>query len=363
MSNPVRVEYWQNADYFMQAQTQSPIAAKPLIPEKIQNIFFGVLIVGTVVFTCVQEGVKHHSFVLPVVAGIFATLILAFWLWFFKRIGLDRTTPASTYRWKEKDRARLEKRLRKKFGSEELLVAWQFDETGMRLNPEKPASTAYEWGAVARALESPGGLFIYLGRWTHIWFPATAFATPEQYAEVCDIIQRHVANFERFGPRAWAYIALGSNMGNSSRIIEDAIVRLGEFSAQPLFVSSLWRTTPVDCPPDSPEFVNAVIALRPRPDETPETLLARLQELERKFGRGPKKAHNEPRPLDLDLLAFGAETRATPALSLPHPRAHQRRFVLQPFSEIAPNFVLPGQSKTVTALLAELRSDETIRRL
>src|SRR5262245_28580932 len=125
-----------------------------------------------------------------------------------------------------------------------------------------------------------------------------------------------------------AYIALGSNLGDARKNVLQAIERLQEFSERPVQKSSLWKTTPVDCPPGSGEFVNAVIALKPRLDETPETLLAKLQELERKFGREPKKAHNEPRTLDLDLVAFGAEIRATPVLSLPHPRAHQRRFVL-----------------------------------
>jgi 2-amino-4-hydroxy-6-hydroxymethyldihydropteridine diphosphokinase len=72
---------------------------------------------------------------------------------------------------------------------------------------------------------------------------------------------------------------------------------------------------------------------------------------------------NEPRPLDLDLVAFGNETRATPVLTLPHPRAHLRRFVLQPLSEIAPDLILPGQTKTVAQLLKELPDDESVRKL
>src|ERR1700747_461882 len=98
--------------------------------------------------------------------------------------------------------------------------------------------------------------------------------------------------------------------------------RLQEFSDAPLRKSRLFETTPVDCPPGSPNFVNAVIALVPRSEETPESLLARLQALEKEFGRAPKKVLNEPRPLDLDLIAFGDEVRATPGFMLPHPRAH-----------------------------------------
>jgi 2-amino-4-hydroxy-6-hydroxymethyldihydropteridine diphosphokinase len=88
-----------------------------------------------------------------------------------------------------------------------------------------------------------------------------------------------------------------------------------------------------------------------------------LRKLERKFGRRPKKVLNEARPLDLDLIAFGNETCNSPELILPHPRAHLRRFVLQPLSEIASDFVLPGQGRTVAGLLAGLPPDETVTRL
>jgi len=83
-------------------------------------------------------------------------------------------------------------------------------------------------------------------------------------------------------------------------------------------------------------------------------LLIKLQALEKKFGRRPKKVSNEPRPLDLDLIAFGNEVRHTPQLVLPHPRAHRRRFVLQPLAQIAPDLVLPGQELSVAGLLAEI---------
>ena len=91
--------------------------------------------------------------------------------------------------------------------------------------------------------------------------------------------------------------------------------------------------------------------------------MRKLQALEKEFGRQRKKILNEPRPLDLDLIAFGREVRASPELTLPHPRAHKRRFVLQPLSEIAPGLRLPGQSKTVGELLAALAPDPGMRRL
>ena len=164
-------------------------------------------------------------------------------------------------------------------------------------------------------------------------------------------------------PYEMAIVALGSNLGDSGKIISDAMRRLQVFSDEPLLKSSLWQTSPVNCPPDSPKFVNAVIGLVPKRNETPESLLKKLKDLEREFGRVPKKVLNEPRPLDLDLVAFGNETRHTAELTLPHPRAHLRRFVLQPLKEIAPDFVPTGQGKTVSELLAGLKSDEMVVKL
>jgi 2-amino-4-hydroxy-6-hydroxymethyldihydropteridine diphosphokinase len=160
-----------------------------------------------------------------------------------------------------------------------------------------------------------------------------------------------------------AIIALGSNLGNSRKIILDAVARLQKFSEKPILKSSLWQTTPVDCPPNSPKFVNAVVGLIPKENETPESLLKKLRELEKEFGRAPKTIMNEPRPLDLDLIAFGNEIRNSPELILPHPRAHLRKFVLQPLGEIAPDFILPGQGMTVSQLLAGLQGGEIVERL
>ena len=159
------------------------------------------------------------------------------------------------------------------------------------------------------------------------------------------------------------FIALGSNLGDARQNILRAMERLQRFSDGPILKSSLWQTTPVDCPPGSPKFMNAVVALAPRKAETPESLFKKLRELESEFGRQPKKVLNEPRPLDLDLIAFGSETRNSPELVLPHPRAHFRRFVLQPLNEIAPELILPGQGKTVAQLLAGLPNDESVTRL
>jgi 2-amino-4-hydroxy-6-hydroxymethyldihydropteridine diphosphokinase len=152
-------------------------------------------------------------------------------------------------------------------------------------------------------------------------------------------------------------VALGSNLGDSAKTLEKAFERLEELSQRPLLKSSIWKTAPVDCPPGSPDFCNAVVILDPHGDETPETLLAKLQDIEREFGRQPKKIINEARPLDLDLIAFGTELRNMPTLTLPHPRAHERRFVLEPLAEIAPDYFIPGQARTAAELLRDLPRD------
>lgn len=165
------------------------------------------------------------------------------------------------------------------------------------------------------------------------------------------------------GASPLAFVALGSNLGDPVANLRAAMDRLESLSATPLLRSSLWRSTPVDCPPGSPPFVNAVVGLKPLAGETPDSLLAKLQALEREFGRQPKTVLNEPRPLDLDLIAFGAERRDSRQLTLPHPRAHWRRFVLAPLAEIAAAVVLPGWTASAAELLCMLRTEEALHRL
>jgi len=160
-----------------------------------------------------------------------------------------------------------------------------------------------------------------------------------------------------------AFIALGSNLGDPKQNVLRAMDCLEELSDSALTRSSLWQSTPVDCPPGSPLFINAAVGLLPSAAETAESLLDQLQSLEQEFGRRPKAVLNEPRPLDLDLIAFRQERRASERLTLPHPRTHLRRFVLQPLSEIAADLVLPGQALNVRQLLGTLDSSEILLRL
>jgi 2-amino-4-hydroxy-6-hydroxymethyldihydropteridine diphosphokinase len=159
-----------------------------------------------------------------------------------------------------------------------------------------------------------------------------------------------------------AIVALGSNLGDCAGNILAAFARLERLTRGSLLKSSLWESTPVDCPPGSPNFINAAAAFEPLPGETPESLLTKLQSIEKEFGRKSKAVLNEPRPLDLDLISFQDQIRSGQDLTLPHPRAHLRRFVLEPLKELLPQLTLPGESKNVEDLLLELPPDGTTRR-
>ena len=158
--------------------------------------------------------------------------------------------------------------------------------------------------------------------------------------------------------RTQAFLALGSNLpstrGSPAATVVAAMDEIAGWSEQPLLRSSLWSSAPVDCPPGSPPFVNAVVAMVPRPSESPHSLLKKMLELEQCFGRKPVALTNAPRCLDLDLISFCDKRLADADLILPHPRAHDRSFVLFPLAEIAPDLRLPGQTSSVVELVRRL---------
>ncbi len=158
-------------------------------------------------------------------------------------------------------------------------------------------------------------------------------------------------------------IGLGSNRGDSVAIVLDAMARLRGFAGHEPRRSSLWLTSPVDCPPDSADFINAAIAFEARQGLVPETLLQALKALEREYGRVAETVRNAPRELDLDLLLFDDEVRQTADFVLPHPRAVNRLFVLAPAAEVLPETRWPGTGQTIAELLAGLRSSEKVVRL
>ncbi len=162
-----------------------------------------------------------------------------------------------------------------------------------------------------------------------------------------------------------AFVALGANLpgdaGEPEDTLRKAIAALIRHSQHLPVISGFYESDPKDCPPGSPLYINAVVALLPLPNEDPFSLLQKLQEIETVHGRVRTGLRNEARTLDLDLLAFGTVVCDTPELTLPHPRAHERRFVLQPWMEIAgENWKLNG--KPLGQLLLECQ-DPPLHRL
>jgi len=149
-------------------------------------------------------------------------------------------------------------------------------------------------------------------------------------------------------------IALGSNLGDPLRQLQAARDALRSLAVpgSPFLQAPLFRSTPVDCPPDSPDFLNTVVELDF--DGSPEQLLAATREIEHALGRRRGPERHAPRAIDLDLLYCGDQLRDTPQLELPHPRLGQRRFVLEPLAAIRPDLVLPGHTRRIAELLATL---------
>jgi 2-amino-4-hydroxy-6-hydroxymethyldihydropteridine diphosphokinase len=156
-------------------------------------------------------------------------------------------------------------------------------------------------------------------------------------------------------------VGLGSNRGDSTDIVVAAIHALASF-ARPhtLRCSQLFRTSPVNCPPGSEEFVNAAVTFDAIDGLEPETLLRALKTIERDSGREEKYVRNAPRELDLDLLLFDQQTRQTEEFTLPHPRAIDRLFVLKPAAQLVPETIWPGMDKSIAELLYELKTDEEV---
>ena len=137
-----------------------------------------------------------------------------------------------------------------------------------------------------------------------------------------------------------AFIALGSNLGDPESSVHQGIAALAELpQSQLASVSSLYRSAALGHA-DQPDFINAVAQLST--GLAPQALLAALLAIEQRFGRERSFA-NAPRTLDLDLLLYDAQTIAEPGLAVPHPRMHQRAFMLAPLLEIAPTCVIPGR--------------------
>lgn len=153
-------------------------------------------------------------------------------------------------------------------------------------------------------------------------------------------------------------IALGSNVGDrlqAMRLAAQALGHLADFG-QPVLKSGIYETAPIDCPPGTAAFLNAVLEIGFF--GSPELLFERLRAVEAVLGRPREREKNAPRTIDLDLLYAEGLVVRTDDLELPHPRLSVRRFVLEPLCEIRPELLLPGETLTVRELLAALPANE-----
>ena len=154
------------------------------------------------------------------------------------------------------------------------------------------------------------------------------------------------------------YLGLGSNIGNREQMLQGAIDRLSAPNLIVKRVSSVYETEPVYLK-EQRQFLNAVVEAET--ELFPMMLLSRIQKIELALGRKRSGAPNGPRTIDIDILFYGSFTVTSEKLDIPHPRLHERRFVMAPMEELAPDFRHPRLHKTMRQLLAGVEGQKVRR--
>jgi 2-amino-4-hydroxy-6-hydroxymethyldihydropteridine diphosphokinase len=155
-----------------------------------------------------------------------------------------------------------------------------------------------------------------------------------------------------------AYLSLGSNVGNGEQNLREAIDRL-ESAGRVVSVSSFYETEPVEFT-EQAWFVNCAVTLETA--KMPAQLVTSLLDIELAMGR-QRTRKKGPRTIDIDLLLLGDTIVDSPALTIPHPAMHERRFVLEPLAEIAPEVRHPILNRTVRELRDALPAGQAVRKL
>jgi len=157
-----------------------------------------------------------------------------------------------------------------------------------------------------------------------------------------------------------AYIALGSNMGDRELHLLRAIGEIGKLSGTRITALSSFYDSDPEGPPQQ-NFLNAVIRLET--DLDPVQLLSEFKRIEVEVFQRKRDIHWGPRRMDLDILYYGSQLIASPELTIPHPRLHERRFVLAPLTEIAADHIHPGLGRTSRELLALLPPGQRVEKV